>query len=72
MNNRLVEKDLIVGDIYRIPVGSVFHVFNTGKAERLRLIGILDRTSKIRTGNIMEQDQSQVRIQNKFKFSMNI
>lgn len=60
MNNRLVEKDLSVGDIYRIPVGSVFHVFNTGKAERLRLIGILDRTSKRRTGHIMEQDQSQM------------
>ena len=61
-DNSLVERDLKVGDIYRIPVGSVFHVFNIGKAERLRLIGILDRNFDRKTGHMMERDQSQVRI----------
>ena len=61
-DNSLVERDLKVGDIYRIRVGSVFHVFNTGKAERLRLIGILDRNSDRKTGHMMERNQSQVRI----------
>ena len=61
-DNSLVERDLKVGDIYRIHVGSVFHVFNTGKAERLWLIGILDRNSDRKIGHMMERNQSQVRI----------
>jgi hypothetical protein len=55
-NNNSIEKDPSVGDIYRIPIGSVVHVFNTGKEERLQLIGNL--TSERKIGHMMEQGQS--------------
>eukprot|EP01018_Ginkgo_biloba_P037371 Gb_30035 [translate_table: standard] len=48
--NDLVERNVKRGDIYRIPAGSLFHIFNTDKEERLRLFGILDTSNTVTHG----------------------
>ena len=41
----LVEKQLKMGDINRIPAGSAFYLVNTGKGQRLHIICSIDATS---------------------------
>ncbi|KAH9313950.1 hypothetical protein KI387_022577, partial [Taxus chinensis] len=57
--NKLLERDLRVGDIYRIPAGCAFYVSNTGEVERLRLIGIMERAYKA-GAHVMQGDESQM------------
>ncbi|XP_071732073.1 vicilin-like seed storage protein At2g28490, partial [Rutidosis leptorrhynchoides] len=40
--DKLVEKDLKAGDIYRIQAGSVFYLVNTARGQRLRVITTID------------------------------
>ncbi|KAM7280118.1 hypothetical protein ACFE04_007252 [Oxalis oulophora] len=46
----LVERSLKMGDIYRIPAGSVFYLINTAEGQRLHVICSIDTTESIGIG----------------------
>ncbi|XP_068669019.1 vicilin-like seed storage protein At2g28490 [Aristolochia californica] len=46
----LVEKQLKIGDVYRIPPGSAFYIVNTGRGQRLQIICSIDRTESLGGG----------------------
>ncbi|XP_068640562.1 vicilin-like seed storage protein At2g28490 [Aristolochia californica] len=43
----LVEKQLKIGDVYRIPAGSAFYITNTGRGQRLQIICSMDATENL-------------------------
>ncbi|XP_077233003.1 vicilin-like seed storage protein At2g28490 [Tasmannia lanceolata] len=45
--DKLVEKDLKTGDIYRIPAGSAFYMVNIGKGQRLQIICSVDTSESL-------------------------
>ncbi|RZC70390.1 hypothetical protein C5167_033549 [Papaver somniferum] len=46
----LVEKNLKMGDVYRIPAGSTFYIVNTGKGQRLQIISSIDTSESLGRG----------------------
>lgn len=48
--DRLVEKHLKIGDIYRIPAGSTFYIANTGRGQRLQMISSIDTSESLGYG----------------------
>ncbi|CAA7406184.1 unnamed protein product [Spirodela intermedia] len=48
--DRLVEKQLKIGDIYRIPAGSTFYIANTGRGQRLQMISSIDTSESLGYG----------------------
>ncbi|XP_042504733.1 vicilin-like seed storage protein At2g28490 [Macadamia integrifolia] len=44
--DRLVERQLRIGDIYRIPAGYAFYLLNTGEGQRLQVICSIDKFEK--------------------------
>ncbi|KAJ4977629.1 hypothetical protein NE237_008409 [Protea cynaroides] len=46
----LVEKQLNMGDVYRIPAGSPFYMLNTGEGQRLQIICSIDKSESIGPG----------------------
>ncbi|CAA6669237.1 unnamed protein product [Spirodela intermedia] len=49
--DRLVEKQLKIGDIYRIPAGSTFYIANTGRGQRLQMISSIDTSESLGYGS---------------------
>uniref|UniRef100_A0A1D1ZK97 Vicilin-like antimicrobial peptides 2-2 n=1 Tax=Anthurium amnicola TaxID=1678845 RepID=A0A1D1ZK97_9ARAE len=45
--DRLVERQLKMGDIYRISAGSTYYIVNTGKAQRLQMICSIDTSESL-------------------------
>ncbi|GLJ06060.1 hypothetical protein SUGI_0031110 [Cryptomeria japonica] len=50
--NDLIEQNLKLGDIYRIPGGSVFYLINTHKGQRLHIIFSVDTSESLVPGKI--------------------
>ncbi|KAF9605125.1 hypothetical protein IFM89_014116 [Coptis chinensis] len=46
----LVEKNLKIGDVYRIPAGSTFYIVNTGEGQILQMICSIDTSESLGTG----------------------
>ncbi|XP_077239532.1 vicilin-like seed storage protein At2g28490 [Tasmannia lanceolata] len=46
--DEMVEKQLRIGDIYRIPAGSAFYMVNVGKGQRLEIICSIDTSEGLR------------------------
>ncbi|MQL87100.1 hypothetical protein Taro_019627 [Colocasia esculenta] len=46
-DDKLVERQLKVGDIYRIPAGSTFYIANTGKRQKLQFICSIDTSESL-------------------------
>lgn len=50
-NGDFIEKNLKMGDVYRIPGGSVFYLLNTDKGQRLHITCGLDTSSSLNPGS---------------------
>nr|ABK80758.1 7S globulin precursor [Ficus pumila var. awkeotsang] len=49
--DQLAERRLKIGDVYRIPAGSVFYLVNTGEGQRLHVICSIDTSESLRFGS---------------------
>ncbi|XP_058110217.1 vicilin-like seed storage protein At2g28490 [Magnolia sinica] len=45
--DEMVEKNLKIGDVYRIPAGSAFYMVNTGHGQRLQIICSIDTSESL-------------------------
>lgn len=48
--DELVERQLKIGDLYRIPAGSAFYLLNTGEGQRLHIICSIDKSESLGMG----------------------
>ncbi|XP_068640575.1 vicilin-like seed storage protein At2g28490 [Aristolochia californica] len=48
--DELMEKELRMGDVYRIPAGAAFYIVNTGKTQRLQIICSIDTSESLGAG----------------------
>ncbi|KAH9311441.1 hypothetical protein KI387_026476 [Taxus chinensis] len=51
-NRDLIEQNLKIGDVYRIPGGSVFYLINTDEGQRLHIIFSVDTSQSLIPGKI--------------------
>ena len=54
----LVEKNLKMGDIYRIGAGNAFYLVNTGEGQRLHIICSIDKSYAIGWGSFQVHKES--------------
>ncbi|KAL5711357.1 hypothetical protein ACHQM5_021821 [Ranunculus cassubicifolius] len=51
LEDGLVEKNLKIGDVYRVPAGSTFYLSNTGEGQILQIICSIDTSESLKMGD---------------------